>query len=198
MTNNQLIVNAEIDEFGNEDISVKLGDNTVFWASRYGQRGYSSVFWMVDHSKTKNDYFQRMVAFYQELRTGNFEDRGERGLDLGILLKDFKEGNTPEFVKDYNLGTLPLNMLDGKNPPLLQHRLFNDFTVLRVDSPYAAFTMEDFSGTPWKPTTGFLAVITHQDLSEIVAGYIADTARHPAPKELLQPILKEKAYTFKR
>ena len=58
--------------------------------------------------------------------------------------------------------------------------------------------MEDLSGTPWKPDTGRICVITHNDCSSPVAQLIAKTGKYSVSVDQLQPILKEKVYTFQK
>lgn len=187
MINDKLTVETHPDEqTGSEDIGVKLNGNLVFAATRYDNVGYSSTFWQVHPSRSKEDYLKRLATFYEALKTGGFEDRGERGLPLGIILDEVNE--TP----------LPLNYLDGDQSKLLQHPKWKEFALFRVDSPYAAFTMEDFSGDGWKPETGRISVISHNGLSVPVARLIAETTKYSAPADQLQPILAEKVYTFKK
>ncbi|MBI2665153.1 hypothetical protein HYX12_00860 [Candidatus Woesearchaeota archaeon] len=187
MITDRLSVQTKIDEqAGGEDISVKLDEKLVFAGTRYDTEGYSSVFWEVDPSKSKEDYLGILVTFYEALKTGGFKDRGARGLPLGIIIDEATEK------------PLPLEYLVGDQSRLLQHPKWGDFALFRVDTPYAAFTMEDFSGDGWKPETGKISVISHNDLSVPVAQLIAETTKYSASADRLQPILAERVYTFKR
>ena len=137
------------------------------------------------HGRSKEDYCRRLIFFYNDLKTGGFEDRGTRGLDLGIIFHKITE--TP----------LLLDYLDGEPPRLFQQPGWKNFNLLRVDTPYAAFSMEDWSEGRWKPETGLIAVLSHQDISTLVARLISDTALHSVPVTELQPVLAERAYTFR-
>lgn len=169
-----------------EDISVKFNGKIVFSATRFDEAGYSSAFWPVDPTKNKEDYLKRLIAFYQAFKTSGFEEKKRSVFPYGIMLDEITEN------------PLPLEYLDGDQPKILQHPNWKDFAIFRVDSPYAAFTMEDYSKDGWKPETGMISVITHNDLSVLVSELIAKTAKYPAPAEQLQPILAEEIYTFKR
>lgn len=186
MINEKLTVETYQNEVTDgEEIGVKLNDDLVFVATRYYDLGFSVTFWQVNPSRSKDDHLGQLAKFYEALKIGGFKDRKKRGLPLGIMLDKVTE-------------TLPLEYLDGDQFRLLQHPKWKEFALFRVDSPYAAFTMEDFSGHGWKPETGLISVISHNDLSVLVAGLIAETAKYSAPADLLQPILAEKVYTFNK
>ncbi|MBI2102728.1 hypothetical protein HYT55_02725 [Candidatus Woesearchaeota archaeon] len=179
------ITTERVAEFNAEKIALRSGDDSLFYATRYDGLGYSSVYWQVHPGRSKEDYCRRLISFYNDLKTGGFEDRGTRGLDLGIIFNKITE--TP----------LPLDYLDGEPPRLFQQPGWENFNLLRVDTPYAAFSMEDWSKGGWKPETGLIAVLSHQDISTLVARLISDTARHSVPVTELQPVLAERAYTFR-
>ena len=186
MRSNKLVVEKQPDELTNgENIAVKFEDHLVFAATRYDKEDYSSVFWRVNPNKSKEDYFRQLVAFYKALRFGGFEDSGERVHPLGIMLD--KTTETP----------LPLEYLNMHGFRLLEHPSWKSFGLLRIDSPYAALTMEDFSGEGWKPETGMITVISHNDLSVRVAELIAETSKYYVPAGKLQPVLAQNVYNFR-
>ncbi|MDO8661586.1 MAG: hypothetical protein Q7K43_06870 [Candidatus Woesearchaeota archaeon] len=74
---------------------------------------------------------------------------------------------------------------------------FSKFSLLRISTPYADMTMEDLTGTFWKPETGLISVITHNDLSQLVVDLFLKTGEHIVLKQELQEILKNHMYTFK-
>jgi len=175
-----------------EAIAVDLGDERIFTASRFDGEGYSTVYWGVDPRKNKVDYLKRLSSFYETLRTGGFNKK-EIDLLPGI---SFDESTGGKFVRNYQLEIVALEDLAGEEPKIISHKRFNDFMLLRIEAPYAVMTMEDHSGTSWKPETGLIAIVSHNDLSKPVAKLIEETARYQVPAKRLQSILKRNVYTF--
>lgn len=182
-------VEAKFDtEFGSEDLVVRYKNNVVVEASRFDGHQYSSVFWDVNPQKTNEECFLALTGFYHRLREGGFKTVPDRGLPHGIT---FDEDTGGKFVKDCPRTQLPLDSLLGDRASITSHPRFQGFKLLRADTPYCAFTMEDFSGTPWKPETGKLTVISHQDVSEPLTILILATARQTAPPEKLKYVLAD-------
>ncbi|GEM_PF-3400926 len=181
-------------EFCGEDFVLKVDGALSCFGTRYDKKGneggYSTVSWMVCPHKTKEDYVHELARFYEALKRGNFDERGKRGLSVGIRI---------DYVTEYPLLS-SLEYLTEKSTrrKFLASPQFSDFRLLRFDTPYAAFTMEDFSGSAsWSPQTGYLCAISHNDISLQVAALMANTARSRIPKEALQMILSDTAYTFR-
>ena len=180
-----IIKRKRSEEFNSEDITAKLNGNLIFAATRYNSESYSSTFWPVDSSMTKEDHLKELVKFYEAINQSKFKERGTRGFPLGILLDEFREN------------PFPLEYLNKNQSELLNNEKWKDFFLFRVDTLYAAFTMEDFSGEGWKPETGMITVISHNDLSVRVAELIAETSKYYVPAGKLQPVLAQNVYNFR-
>ncbi len=158
------------------------------------------VYWDVNPKENKEHYVRKLANFYEALKTGDGFSSRKRKINNSLLLT-YGE-NKDEFVSNDReeefQGLVPLEQLCGERPAIFDHPHFTDFVILRGYTPLCDFTMEDLSGTPWKPDTGRMCVITHNDLSLPVAKLISETARYSAPADQLQPILKEKVYTFQK
>ncbi len=199
MTLHQLTIETDKDdEFECENIAVKLNVDILFFASRLDAHGYSVVYWDVNPKDNKEQYVKRLATFYDALKNVEGLTTRRRSINNSLLLT-YGE-NKDEFVNEDRdeefQGLVPLEQLCGERPTIFDHPHFNDFVILRAYTPVGDFTMEDLSGTPWKPETGRLCVISHNDLSVPVAQLISETARYSVAADQLQPILKEKVYTF--
>ncbi len=172
----------------------------LFFASRLDTQRYSVVYWDVDPQHDKEHYAKRLAGFYGALKTVDGLSTRKRRINNSLLLTYGENKN--EFVnKDREeefQGIVPLEQLCGEKPAIFNHPHFNDFVILRAYTPWGDLVMEDLSGTPWKPDTGRICVITHNDLSVSVAQLISETGKYSAPADQLQPILKEKVYTFQK
>ena len=201
MTLTQLTIETSKDnEFEQEDIAVRLNEDILFFASRLDAQRYSVVYWDVNPKDDKEHYVKKLAGFYEALKTVDGLSTRKRSLNNSLLLT-YGE-NKDEFVsKDREgefQGLVPLEQLCGERAAILDHPHFNDFVILRAYTPSCDFTMEDLSGTPWKPETGRICVITHNDFSSPVAQLIAETGKYSVSVDQLQPILKEKVYTFQK
>ena len=144
---------------------------------------YTPLGWKADPKKTKQEHFEAISKFYQSLRRGDF-DRATGRLPPGVLL-----------VGNCGQTSLHLDYLEDDPERIINDPHFEEFLLLRIDTPYAAITMEDYTGL-WEPETGRIGVITHQDLSDPVSQLFTQTARyHPAKTEEMAKALK-RVYQF--
>ncbi len=200
MTLPQLTIETDYDpEFECEDIAVKLNDDVLFFASRLDTHRYSVVYWDVSPKDDKEHYVQKLAGFYEALKTVDDLFVRKRSINNSLLLtygenKDIFVGEDRE--KEFQ-GLVPLEQLCGERPVIFDHPHFNDFVILRAYTPWCDLVMEDLSGTPWKPETGRICVVTDNDFSTQVAQLIAETGKYSVSADQLQPVLKEKVYTFK-
>ncbi len=185
MGNNQIILH--------EHISLMVGlEKTVFSADRYFQEGYkyTSTYWQVDSSKSKEDYIKALRGFYYSLKMGakigaGFTDQ-QRVSENGVKLM-WKGEDT----------NLALDDLMESESKILAHPHFNDFLFMRADTPYGAIAMEDRSGKPWNSETGKIGCISHLNISMPLAIFIQDTTKHKAPYTMDVEETLRHAYTFK-
>ncbi len=199
MTSERLTVREQLDpEFGSDDILVKLGAHRVFGASRF--ENYSTVFWNVHPTGSKEGYFRRLAAFYNSLQDGSFRGREAFQPDFKpfvFLTYGDQDVKNMGFVSDKEAKgfqeVVPFEHFINDDHLLLQHPHFGDFRMLRVYGSVADLVMEDYTGA-WKQETGVLCVLSHNNLSTPVARLISETARIPAPASELEPILAEKVY----
>lgn len=193
------IETSKDDEFETEDIAVKLNDDVLFFASRLDTRRYSVVYWDVNPENDKEHYVKRLAGFYEALKTVDGLSARRRSINNSLLLTygENKDKFVGEDLEEEFQGLVLLEQLCGERPTIFDHPHFNDFVILRAYTPWGDLVMEDLSGTPWKAETGRICVVTHNDLSTQVAQLIAETGKYSVTADQLQPILKEKAYTFK-
>ncbi len=200
MAHDELTVETKLRvERNEENIIFKSGLSRVFSATRYNT--FSTVFWMVDPRRTKEDYFRTLVKELTPLPLNLPQATPKPHFNQPFVYLTHGQQEAQKFVSHEEakmISTeLSIDYLLGNSPPLLQHPHFSDFRLLRVYTAYLDFTMEDFTG-PWNPESGSIAVLSHNDLSQPIAKLIAETARYPLPAEQLQPILAEKVYRFQK
>ncbi len=201
MTLTQLkIETSKDDEFETEDIAVKLNKDILFFASRLDTESYSVVYWDVNPQKDKEHYVKRLASFYEGLKTVDGLSTRKRRINNSLLLTygESKDEFVNEDREEEFQCIIPLEQLCGEKPAIFDHPQFNNFVILRAYTPWGDLVMEDLSGTPWKPDTGRICVVTHNDLSNQVAQLISETGKYSAPADQLQPILKEKVYMFQK
>lgn len=166
-------------------------DKPIFLASKF--KDFSSVYWDVNPKNDKNHYFSRLVEFYKELQKGNFQDKGNKGLPLGIIIKGPINSSIPYQWSKHDK-SLSLIFLEEDVDMILEDSQFKNFSFLRVDMPYAALTMENNltkMNFPWDSANGRLCVISHNNLSDILAKYISETAKYSIESEKLKPTLHQ-------
>lgn len=185
MTTKGLILKTQLDVAkSEEDIALTLDENKVFDATLL--RDYLAISWRVNPNGTKQDYLKKLLEVLLPVPLTVIGSRPKPNFDPFIYLT---HANGAE--------ELSIDQLDGNAPQLLHHPHFRDFVLLRTYTAYLDFTLEDHTG-PWKPETGLISVISHNDLSQPVARLISETARYSVPAEQLQLILAEKVYRFKK
>jgi hypothetical protein len=137
----------------------------VFQATKYQKSGYSTVNWIARLDKSKEEHYKSLLTFYDNLRNGSFQEIKDRGLERGI-----------EFINNRNPNRkFPLSELESV--PKYYER-FKDFKLLRIDTDYAALTMEDgLNNHPWQPGTGRITVTAAQDISVPLSDLIRQTGR---------------------
>ncbi len=171
-------------EFGCEEYTVKLGRKKIVYGNKHAD--WASVCWMANPKRTKEEHFAHFLNFYTVIREGG-------------LQSDAKKIPLPEQIILSGLGwqeKLSLEELLGKEPKIMSNPHFEDFQLLRINTPYAAFTMEDYSAKPWNPKTGRLTIATHLRLPDPVSQFVSETSRYNFNKEELQKILSENIYRF--
>ena len=184
--------------FVGEEIAFRLNGDLVFHASRFDDQKYTTLFWDVNPIISKESYVRKLAWFCNAMEKVSGATQLQRKINGTVFLtygKDEPEYASEDSEKKFQ-DTIPLGQLRGDKPQLFSHPHFADFALLRAYTPYGDATMEDFSGI-WKPETGRISVISHNDLSTIVAGLIAETAKYSVPADDLITTLKQKAYGFK-
>ncbi|MEK6809930.1 MAG: hypothetical protein AABY40_04600 [Nanoarchaeota archaeon] len=208
MTTKNLTVETQLDRFSNRgrllnhtNMVVRLDENTIFYASK--DEGpdfepYSSVLWNVDTKNSKEDYLLRLAGLYEEVSKGNFHGRPNCRSFVHLTYGGLEEA--PVFVSEEESknfqDNVPLEQLLGDVPEILSHPHFKDFVTLSVSTPYMLLGMYDFTGS-WKPESGFLEVVSHNNLAAPLARLISETARTKVSPDELETVLANNVYNFK-
>lgn len=168
-------------QFGAIDYSLRETPVNVFnafLATLTKNKNALSVYWDVSIDKTKEQYFDRLVQFDQELKEGNYLDNSDYGPAPGFAS-----------IVSLNHGTLEKQF--EKLEDIKKEKLYQDMSLIWLGGVHANYTMETLSRDSWKPENGRISIQTNQDISDHLAPFIAETTMIPVTAEEIKPYLTQ-------
>lgn len=125
---------------------------------------FVSVYWRVDPQGTKLDYFKQFMKFCNSTKWffPCAEENNSYKTGLQVIAGGAKSHLCLEDI-----------MVGGFDA----HPRFADFQTLCLNLVYGTVTMEDISGTPWKPETGMMTVRSELNLAQPLSTLIYATAK---------------------
>ncbi len=161
---------------GSKDYALRENQLNVFLATLAKNQKALSVYWSVDIDNTKDEYFNRLIQFDNELKEGNYLDNSDYG-------------PAPGFASIISLNNGTLEKQFEKLEDIKQEKLYQDMSLIWLGGVHANYTMETVYRDMWKPENGMFSVQTNQDISDHLAQFIADTSMVSVTAEEIKPYL---------